>query len=478
MSAQELQERLGRERQAFEANYQQLDEARAAIEREIGGARRDLAEVRADSRDNGQDQGRDQEAIERLAQRMEALAKLEQDNTLSRSPSQSQTQLSDADAMQAMEQARREKEDAELGRRWSEMDAQSEAALKENFRAVREQAERARQAVDAQTRDLDQRYARERQALADRQAQDIARQSQGDATMSAQELQERLGRERQAFEANYQQQRAELDEARAAIEREIGGARRDLVEVRADSRDNGRDQGRDQEAIERLAQRMEALAKLEQDATSDINWNSASGPELTRKSGRQYMAADDDLDLERKRRIPKEQQARPDIEDLVPNSEEAAGEHPQRAALERTRKVIGVRIAENENLKSLWDKAANDTVNKYGGLNQENYAHLYDQARDHFWDAVRDDEQARKMLEHAGFAFDESRAPFLQIKDNSKVSENERRLTLDHVIEKRDRWDLALDADNLRFELQNPNSMREAIQQRDKALRKELQGRS
>src|SRR5205823_1555695 len=143
--------------------------------------------------------------VERLAQRRETLAKLEQDKDLSRAPMQSQTQLSDADVTEGAERIRRQKEDAELDRRWPEMRAESEAALKENFRAVREQAERAQQAVDAQVRDLDERFAQERQGLADTQARDMAVQVD---PAGAKQLQERLDGERRALEANYQQQRS------------------------------------------------------------------------------------------------------------------------------------------------------------------------------------------------------------------------------------------------------------------------------
>ena len=190
---QQLQALQEQDRQNLQAEFQRksadLGEARQAIERELNGARRDLAEARV----NGprEDQGLDRGVVEKLSQREDNLARLEQERTqdadnkaqqsAGRSANQDQSQASSqkvgVDAAPDADRVQQQKaEDAELAKRWPEVSEAAEAALKEQYQAVREQAERARQAAESAVRDLEQRFAQATQDLSTRQAQDMAAQ--------------------------------------------------------------------------------------------------------------------------------------------------------------------------------------------------------------------------------------------------------------------------------------------------------------
>jgi hypothetical protein len=133
--------------------------------------------------------------------------------------------------------------------------------------------------------------------------------------------------------------------------------------------------------------------------------------------------------------------------------------------------VQGRTIADHPKLKELWD-IATAKVTSQEKLNSQNYKDLYNKTRDRFWDTVRADKEAASIFESAGFEFaDSGRAPLLKIKTASQIPIEERRISLDHNIEKAIDWRLALTPSNLTFEMQNPNSNREIIQMRHPELR-------
>lgn len=209
---------------------------------------------------------------------------------------------------------------------------------------------------------------------------------------------------------------------------------------------------------------------MPRDNTLDAAVDAAFAPNTTRKGGRSYLDADAATDSTRKR-VPGEPKPKVDIEDLVPTAEERQREHPQRAAAARVRTVQGRRISDHPELEALWNSASAEVQAARGPLSGSNYKEHYNEARNKFWDSVRADAKARAIFENAGFDFEDSPAPLLRVKDPSKVPVEERRVSLDHNIEKKIDWRLALDPGNLTFEMQTPNATREIKQARHPELR-------
>jgi hypothetical protein len=101
---------------------------------------------------------------------------------------------------------------------------------------------------------------------------------------------------------------------------------------------------------------------------------------------------------------------------------------------------------------------------------------LFDETRDIFWEEVRNDPAARRVFEDAGFEFGNQPAPKLQVRTpagGAPIPPEEVRVSIDHIAEKAigENWRIAIDADNLRFEFQNPNAFREIVQMRHPELR-------
>ena len=224
-------------------------------------------------------------------------------------------------------------------------------------------------------------------------------------------------------------------------------------------------------ALEAQRNNAARAAGAPRDAVDDA-FDTAHAPNVSKKGGRSYLDADMETGSARKR-APGEPKRRVDLDDLVPTADERKLQHPHRAAAARARAVQGRRIADHPKLKALWDAAA-AKAQANGPLTKSNYAKSYDKARDEFWLSVRGDKEAKAIFEHAGFDFEASgKAPLLRVKDPSAVPLEERRISLDHNVEKGhgDGWRLALDPANLTFEMQTPNSMREIKQARHPELR-------
>ena len=171
------------------------------------------------------------------------------------------------------------------------------------------------------------------------------------------------------------------------------------------------------------------------------------------------------------RAVPTRQLRRLDAADLIRRPGETEAQ-----AIERVRSVIGKRITETP-LTSAWQRArsrvlGNRSIQQVTREEMLRKGGLYDQARNAFWEEVQADANARRFLNNADLDFAAGRAPMLRV-NTADVPTQELRVSLDHVNEKAigDNWQRAIDADNLAFEFQNPNSFREIVQMRHPELR-------
>jgi len=163
-------------------------------------------------------------------------------------------------------------------------------------------------------------------------------------------------------------------------------------------------------------------------------------------------------------RVPTTQRVKLDIGDF----ELLEGEKNQIEALARIRKVMGKKVSDIPELRQGWNTARNEVV---GGRSLETASRqemleLYSKVRNRFWDLARDDPGALEALEKAGFEFPPSgRAPLLKV-NKPGIPIQERRISLDHNLEKAlgENYKKAIDADNLTLEFHNPNSNRETVQ--------------
>ena len=124
-------------------------------------------------------------------------------------------------------------------------------------------------------------------------------------------------------------------------------------------------------------------------------------------------------------------------------------------------------------MRNAWDRAARHVL-RDENLARDNARELYEKARVRFWREVRDDAVARRQFEDAGFDFPPSRGSAPMLRDvRPDVPDQEIRISLDHVSElaQGQNWRRALDADNLEFEFQMPNTFREIVQMRHSNLR-------
>ena len=168
------------------------------------------------------------------------------------------------------------------------------------------------------------------------------------------------------------------------------------------------------------------------------------------------------------RRVPTSRPTRLEADNIPRRSGETL-----RAAIQRIQTVIGHRIDGNSAVNNAWNRAR-QRVLLDNSLTSANARELYDTAREQFWREVRDDSAAKKYFEDAGFDFPAARErPPMLRNAPSTIPESEIRISLDHVkeIAQGQNWQRALDADNLRFEFQMPNTFREIIQSRHPDLR-------
>ncbi|MCD0449192.1 pre-toxin TG domain-containing protein [Actinocorallia sp. API 0066] len=177
--------------------------------------------------------------------------------------------------------------------------------------------------------------------------------------------------------------------------------------------------------------------------------------------------------------VPTTKRTRTDIEHLPRQPGETG-----RAALQRVRRVIGRRIDQTP-LNEVWAEARRRVVGDRSleHATRQEMVDLYDRVRDRFWLLARDGGEIEDFLRRAGFEFPAQSgrkrpvAPLLVVVDPppgtglpkaADLSLQERRVSLDHNLEKAlgENHRRALDADNLTFELHNPNSDRETVQVR------------
>jgi hypothetical protein len=211
---------------------------------------------------------------------------------------------------------------------------------------------------------------------------------------------------------------------------------------------------------------LDDLAKGEPDARGRLDFNAVSEAEIdaafegrTRPSvtgGKKPRIAD--------RPVPTKKRDRLDMEDIARLEGETA-----QAAVDRVQKLIGRPISETP-LKEAWEAARNKVL---GGkpassvTDKTEMIKTYNKVRDAFWEEARVRPEAKSFLEQLGFGF-EGGGNAAQLRVNTKLPTQEVRVSLDHSAEKAigENWKRAIDADNLVFEFQNPNSFREAVQVR------------
>ena len=169
-------------------------------------------------------------------------------------------------------------------------------------------------------------------------------------------------------------------------------------------------------------------------------------------------------------RVSTKEQLRMDIEHVPRLMNET-----MRDAVKRVKEIIHHKVSEYQEMYEAWDRARAQVL-KNNTLDSSNYTQLFERTRDLFWQEIRNDQIAKEYFTKAGFDFrhdDNRRAAFLKgvSKDITEKIKGEIIVSLDHIVEKKQDWKLALDADNLRFEFSVPNTYRENIQQRDPKLR-------
>ncbi|MEV4559242.1 pre-toxin TG domain-containing protein [Kitasatospora sp. NPDC049285] len=171
-------------------------------------------------------------------------------------------------------------------------------------------------------------------------------------------------------------------------------------------------------------------------------------------------------------RVPVNKRTRLDIENLVRRTGET-----RRQALERARRVLGQRL-DRTPLGPVWERARAKVVGTRSLENatRQEMFDLYGKVRDEFWIQAKADTGATTYLRDAGFSFpDKGRAPLIDVADAppglglpraADIGVQERRVSLDHNLEKAlgENYRKAIDADNLTFEMHNPNSNRETVQ--------------
>jgi hypothetical protein len=142
-------------------------------------------------------------------------------------------------------------------------------------------------------------------------------------------------------------------------------------------------------------------------------------------------------------------------------------------------KVLGKTIHSSEAgpaVKSAWDKARAEVEAKHGPLTESNYADLYNETRNKFWDNVRADPEAKKFFTDAGFVFAEGRAPVFGAAVDKGVRTTQFRVSLDHLAPKAigENWQHALDGDKLMFITQADNTKLQHIESTKPSLKRGL----
>lgn len=142
------------------------------------------------------------------------------------------------------------------------------------------------------------------------------------------------------------------------------------------------------------------------------------------------------------------------------NQTPTTGSTLTRAQIAAARRILGKKLSDVPALRRLWGQVAN--AGERATLTPGNSRRLFDNHRNRFWKAVRDDSEARAFFENAGFEFPSGRttAPV-----HRGVSGRQGRISLDHDTRRADAPSRSLDADNLRMVVHGDNTLLENLQQ-------------
>lgn len=170
------------------------------------------------------------------------------------------------------------------------------------------------------------------------------------------------------------------------------------------------------------------------------------------------------------KKVPPKPPRRLDMEDIPRRFSET-----QRQALTRLRTIIGTRLSDHPLLKRVWEQARANVLKRYR-LTKSNCVKLYDSVRTSFWQRVRKDPAASRLLNEVGFELKGNAATAPKLAGVAEdVPVGEITVSLDHINEKArfDNWKKALDPENLRLEFSRPNTARENLQRRHPETRPE-----
>jgi hypothetical protein len=131
-----------------------------------------------------------------------------------------------------------------------------------------------------------------------------------------------------------------------------------------------------------------------------------------------------------------------------------------RVQIAAARRLVGNNVGDLPLLHRIWNDVANPGERAI--LDAGNSRRLFNNHRRRFWRAVRDDAQARRMFEDAGFEFPPgpTTSPV-----HVGVPGRQGRISLDHITRRADDRTRALDADNLRLVVHGDNTLLENLQQ-------------
>jgi hypothetical protein len=166
-----------------------------------------------------------------------------------------------------------------------------------------------------------------------------------------------------------------------------------------------------------------------------------------------------------------------DVTDFMTEAElKGLGKGGYKKTTDRINQVMGKKISDMLELAPHWEKAAREAMgNKTPEeLGREKMIKLYKSTQRKFWSNVRQDPAAVAFLKQHGFVFEgKSGAALAELGPLGKqptkrgtITDQERRISLDHIAEKAqgENWKKSLAADNLELMFQNANSWKEIVQ--------------
>jgi len=177
-------------------------------------------------------------------------------------------------------------------------------------------------------------------------------------------------------------------------------------------------------------------------------------------------------------RIPKRQRRVLDVTDIMTLDElKELAKGGYKKAMERINKVMGRKISDIPELKKHWEAAREHVLKgkQPTDYNKETVnKRLYKDAQKKFWENVRNDPAAVDFLKKQGFEFEGKGGAAVAVlgpqgtqkTERGNVTDQERRISLDHIEEKAqgENWKKALDGENLELMFQNANSWKEIVQ--------------